>query len=203
MCLYHGDITTLEIDAIVNAARPSLLGGGGIDRAIHAKAGPQLVEECKGLNGCKHGETKVTKAYNLPCKFVLHTGISRFLSENINPTKSIELVGPNRDLHSEEEGIRLLVSCYQSCLEKIEELGIRRIAFPCIATGAYRFPARSGAHIALKSMRCWLEKRGNADKVDLIIFNVYFESDLRIYAQLMKKYFPIYKLFITFHPKFH
>jgi len=173
IALWKGDITRLQVDAIVNAARPSLLGGGGIDRAIHLGAGKELLEECKPLNGCKHGETKITQGYQLPCKYILHT------------------VGPNRDLHTEEEGYPLLRKCYLTCLDKVVERDIKTVAFCSISTGAYRFPLRNTAHVALNTIRNWMDKEENLKRVSLIILNVFSEEDESIYAELMPLYFPM------------
>lgn len=171
--LWRGDITRLAVDAIVNAARPSLLGGGGIDKAIHRVAGPGLLEECRPLGGCLHGQCKVTGAHGLPCRLVLHT------------------VGPNRDLHSEAEGYPLLHAAYRSCLARVVEHDVRSVALSCVSTGAYRFPSRPAAHVALSTVRKWLEHGDNMEKVERIIFATFLEQDEAIYTELMYKfYFP-------------
>lgn len=130
-----GDITTLKVDAIVNAANTSLLGGSGIDGAIHNAAGPQLLEECKKLGGCKVGESKMTDAYNLPCKKIIHT------------------VGPDmRRITDFDTACSLLESCYQSVLDIALENHLKSVAFCCISTGIYRFPKPTAARIALRTI---------------------------------------------------
>ena len=133
--VFVGDITKLKVDAIVNAANTSLLGGGGIDGAIHQAAGPQLLEECKKLGGCKVGESKMTDAYNLPCKKIIHT------------------VGPDmRKMTDVDEAGRLLENCYKSVLDIAVENHLKSVVFCCISTGIFRFPKPWAARRALSAI---------------------------------------------------
>lgn len=147
-----GDIVKLEVDAIVNAANPTLLGGGGVDGAIHRAAGPGLLEECKGLKGCATGEAKITKGYRLPSKWVIHT------------------VGPvwQGGLKGEDS---LLASCYRKSLEIAREHTVKSIAFPAISTGAYNFPSERAAGIAISEISKFLHQNELPDKVYLVCFN--------------------------------
>ena len=139
MSIVEGDITRLEIDAIVNAANESLLGGGGVDGAIHAAAGPELLEECRGLGGCPTGEARITKGYLLPTRYVIYT------------------VGPVWQGGGEGEE-DLLAGCYHSSLALAQEKGISSVAFPAISTGVYRFPSDRAAGIAVATVCAFLTK---------------------------------------------
>ena len=163
--VWQGDITTFEIGAIINAANTSLLGGGGVDGSIHRAAGPTLVKECRLLNGCNTGEAKLTHGHKLPAKYVIHT------------------VGPMGRIPYK------LKSCYKNSLRLVLENEIKSVAFCCISTGVYGYPNRDAAHVALISIRKWLEKHG--EKVDRIICCTFLSTDFEIYQELMAdKYFP-------------
>ena len=147
----QGDITTLNVEAIVNAANNSLLGGGGVDGAIHRAAGPGLLEECSSLGGCPTGEARITSGYRLAARYVIHT------------------VGPiwRGGDHGEDE---LLARCYRSCFEIAIRHGIHSIAFPSISTGAYGFPVQRASRIAIGEMNNFLERNGSAE-VTAVCFN--------------------------------
>ncbi|XP_020933190.1 O-acetyl-ADP-ribose deacetylase MACROD2 isoform X2 [Sus scrofa] len=168
--LYRGDITLLEVDAIVNAANASLLGGGGVDGCIHRAAGPCLLAECRNLNGCETGHAKITCGYDLPAKYVIHT------------------VGPIARGHINGSHKEDLANCYKSSLKLVKENNIRSVAFPCISTGIYGFPNEPAAIIALSTIKEWLVK--NQQEVDRIIFCVFLEVDFKIYKKKMSEFFP-------------
>lgn len=150
--IIQGDIVRLEVDAIVNAANPTLLGGGGVDGAIHRAAGPGLLEECKGLKGCAAGEAKITKGYLLPARWVIHT---------VGPVWQGGQRGENG----------LLASCYIKSLELAREYAVKTIAFPAISTGAYNFPSERAASIAVLEIRKFLQESELPEKIFLVCFN--------------------------------
>jgi O-acetyl-ADP-ribose deacetylase (regulator of RNase III) len=160
-----GDITKQKVDAIVNAANTSLLGGGGVDGAIHRAAGPELLAECRTLGGCATGEAKITKGYKLPAKYVVHT---------VGPVWS----GGQR---GEDEALE---SCYRRSLEVAAQHGIKSIAFPCISTGVYGFPQDRAAAIAIAEVSSQLAKRPEIEKV---VFVCFLRDDYAIYQKLLSE----------------
>ncbi|MGC8927142.1 MAG: O-acetyl-ADP-ribose deacetylase [Myxococcota bacterium] len=164
--LFLGDITTLNVDAIVNAANRTLLGGGGVDGAIHRAAGPMLKDECRRLGGCETGEAKITRGYNLKAKYVIHT------------------VGPvYRDGKQNEP--ELLRGCYINSLRLAVEHNIKTIAFPSISTGAYGYPIREAAPIAIKTTIDFLRDDNNITKV---IFALFSQTDFDIYKEVLSRH---------------
>ena len=151
--LVNFDITSLEVDGIVNAANNSLLGGGGVDGAIHSAAGPGLLEECRKLNGCPTGEARITKGYNLPAQYVIHT------------------VGPvwHGGTAGEDE---LLASCYRKSFKLAREYSLQSIAFPAISTGVYGFPKQRAAHIAIRETQKELAENNKLARVLFVCFNI-------------------------------
>ncbi len=165
--IVEGDITKQKVDAIVNAANNSLLGGGGVDGAIHRAAGPQLLEETRKIGGCPTGEARVSKGYKLPAKWVIHT------------------VGPVwKGGHKNEEG--LLADCYRNSLKAAVDRGAKTVAFPSISTGAYGFPLERATEIALKETKRFLETDKTLEKVAFVCFG---EKALKTYQETYKRVF--------------
>jgi len=159
-----GDITKQKVDAIVNAANSTLLGDGGVDGAIHRAAGPKLLEECRTLKGCPTGEARITKGYNLPAKFVIHTVGPVWHGGNTNEEK-------------------LLAGCYKNSLKLAKKNRIKSIAFPAISTGVYGFPSDRAANIAVKTVKEFLEKDDTFEKIIFICFDEktyqYYQNSIR------------------------
>lgn len=161
-----GDITKIDnMDAIVNAANSSLLGGGGVDGAIHRAAGPELLSECRLLGGCKTGQAKITKAYRLSCQYIIHT------------------VGPvwNGGSYNEDE---LLANCYRNSLQLAAEYKIRRIAFPSISTGIYAFPVERAAKIAVETVQQYLKE--NQDLFDVVLWVLFDDRTEAVYREAIE-----------------
>ena len=163
MKIFQGDITTLEVDAIVNAANNSLLGGGGVDGAIHRAAGPGLLAECVTLGGCNTGEAKITGGYDLPSKHVIHT------------------VGPVWDGGRANEDA-LLADCYRNSLKLGEENGLRMVAFPAISTGVFGFPKERATRIAVREVRAFLDQDVGVEQVIFVCFS---ERDFDMYQRVL------------------
>jgi len=160
----QADITTLDVDAIVNAANRSLLGGGGVDGAIHRAAGPELLAACRPLGGCPTGEARITPGFRLPARHVIHT------------------VGPvwQGGEHGEPA---LLASCYRSSLALAKQQGLSSVAFPCISTGVYGYPAEAAAQVAVATVRATLAE--DAGSVDEVLFVCFSAGDLALYQRLL------------------
>lgn len=164
--IIKGDITKLKVDAIVNAANKSLLGGGGVDGAIHHAAGWRLLKECQALGGCETGQAKITRGYDLPAQFIIHI---------VGPVWS---GGKNRESE-------LLSLCYANSLELAKNHGLESIAFPSISTGAYHFPIEKASLIALETTKLFLEKYPMIFKK--VIFVLFSDGDFKIYSRLYRK----------------
>ena len=166
--LVRGDITSVEADAVVNAANTTLLGGGGVDGRIHALAGPELLQECRTLGGCETGSAKITKGYNLPAKYVIHA------------------VGPvyHDGLKGEPE---LLAGCYRTALRLAVENGCKSIAFPAISCGVYGYPIREAAKIALSQVISFLKENGQIERVMFVLYDQpAYDIYKQFYQQIMK-----------------
>jgi O-acetyl-ADP-ribose deacetylase (regulator of RNase III) len=161
--IVRGDITKLEVDAVVNAANTTLLGGGGVDGAIHRAAGPELLAECRTLGGCKAGEAKITRGHRLPARFVIHT------------------VGPIWRGGTDGEP-ETLADCYRNSLQVAVENGIKTIAFPAIGCGAYGYPLQEAAQIAVKTTRAFLTAE---DKIEKVIFVGWSEDICEAYRKFL------------------
>ncbi|XP_060110699.1 ADP-ribose glycohydrolase MACROD1 isoform X3 [Heteronotia binoei] len=169
--LFRGDITKLEVDAIVNAANSSLLGGGGVDGCIHRAAGPLLKEECRTLNGCETSKAKISCGYRLPAKYIIHT---------VGPIAQGE---PSAAQEAELSG------CYKNSLKLAVENKLRTVVFPCISTGVFGYPNEAAAEVVLHTLHKWLED--NKEKVDRIILCVFLEIDEMIYKEKLPRFFPV------------
>ncbi|KAM3521603.1 hypothetical protein NHJ13051_006130 [Beauveria bassiana] len=166
--LIRGDITKLQVDAIVNAANKSLLGGGGVDGAIHAAAGPGLLDECRTLGGCPTGESRITKGYRLPAAHVIHT------------------VGPVYSGKSVSEP--LLRSCYRSSLELAAQKGLRSVAFSGISTGVYGYPSVDAAVVACRTIREYLDEHDGP--LEKVVFVTFLQKDVDAYNATIPRFFP-------------
>jgi O-acetyl-ADP-ribose deacetylase len=163
ICIVKGDITVLDVDAVVNAANTTLLGGGGVDGAIHYAAGPELLEECRRLNGCPTGEARITRGYRLPARWVIHT------------------VGPVWKGGRRNEAV-LLARCYENSLRLAVERNLTSIAFPAISTGAYAYPLKEATEIAIREVRRFTEE---SQALQQVVFCCHSGEDFDTYKKLM------------------
>ncbi|KAH8168544.1 macro domain-containing protein [Sarocladium implicatum] len=168
--ILKADITTLPLDAIVNAANTSLLGGGGVDGAIHRAAGSSLLRECRSLNGCPTGKAKITKGYNLPAKHIIHT------------------VGPVYNEYKKEESEEMLRSCYTEVIRLARENGVRSLAFSGISTGIYGYPGKDAAEVACDVVRRFMDEHPYA--FEKIVFVTFMDKDVAAYNETVPMYFP-------------
>ena len=169
LSVLQADITTLKIDAIVNAANSSLLGGGGVDGAIHRGAGPELLAYCRTLNGCATGEAKISPAFDLPCDYVIHT------------------VGPVWHGGNDNEET-LLTSCYQNALELAAEHKVASLAFPSISTGVYGYPINKATKVAVNTVRSYIQNKLDNSvslSIDEVIFCCFSDNDAECYKQIL------------------
>lgn len=175
IALVRTDITTLGVDAIVNAANESLLGGGGVDGAIHCAAGPDLLAECETLDGCDTGSAKITKGYELPAKHVIHAVGPRYAKAK------------RRGVHEE-----LLRGCYRTSLDLARANGCKSIAFSALSTGVYGYPSGEAAEVATSEVRRWLDEREEKkeESLERVVFCNFLEKDEVAYVKVLPKYFP-------------
>ena len=164
--IVEGDITGRPVDAVVNAANSSLLGGGGVDGAIHRAAGPKLLAECRTLGGCPTGEARITAGYDLPAKHVIHT------------------VGPNR--HAGQTNPALLASCFTECLRIAEGLGVRSLAFPAVGAGVYGWDARQVAQVAFDAVRSYGVARSAEGGVELVEFVLFSPETVAVFRSVLE-----------------
>ncbi len=164
--IIRADITTLDVDAIVNAVNSSLLGGGGVDGAIHRAAGPELLAECRGLGGCETGDAKLTKGYRLPARYVIHT------------------VGPVWSGGNNNEA-QLLASCYRRCIEIAEQHSLDSVAFPSISTGVYGYPIELASEVAISTIRSMMRDESPIIEVTFCCFSTH---DFHVYERLLDRF---------------